>query len=221
VCLVGPQVDPLPPQASHLIDGHLVVISPVGPAQVEDWFTRPEITVQYLSGLRRARPLIDRDGVFATASTARTDFVWDAAFQQRANEQASREMVGWVEEAHKGLEGLRRGDIGRMLHGRFGCTWGLARVICVQRGILLTGDNTLYDEVSAALGRESTWSRLLRTAYGIARQDGQPPSLREQVVAGLHLYVLTAHTIADALQPADVALVQDTAARIEQTLGLV
>jgi predicted nucleotidyltransferase len=219
VCLTDPGVEALPGEGSHLIEGRLVVVSRVSPAQVEEWFTRPEITVQVLVGVRRARALIDREGAFAAAQARALAFTWDSEFQRQADAQASREMVGWIEEVHKGLEGLRRDDVGRMLHGRFGCTWGLARVMCVQRGILLTGDNTLYDQVTEALGRASTWSRLLRTAYGIARDDGQPPTLREQVIAGLRLYALTAQLIAGALRPEDAPLVAHTVGLIEETLG--
>ncbi len=219
VCLTAPGVEALPGEGSHLVEGRLVVVSRVGPAQVEEWFTRPEITVQVLAGVRRARPLLDREGAFAAVQARALSFTWDREFQRKADAQASRELVGWIEEVHKGLEGLRRGDVGRMLHGRFGCTWGLARVMCVQRGILLTGDNTLYDEVTAAIGRTSAWSRLLRTAYGIAREDGQPPTLPEQVIAGLRLYALTARLIATAIQPQDAPLVAHTVGLIEQTLG--
>jgi hypothetical protein len=54
-----------------------------------------------------------------------------------------------------------------MLHARFGCSWGLTRVMCVQRGVLLTGDNALFDEVGSALGQDSAWTQKCHLAFGI------------------------------------------------------
>jgi hypothetical protein len=63
--------------------------------------------------------------------------------QARANQQASAMLVGWFEEVHKGLAGLQQNDIGRLLNARHGLSWGLGRVMKVQRGILMSGDNAV------------------------------------------------------------------------------
>ena len=60
----------------------------------------------------------------------------------------------------------------------------------VQRGVLVSSENDSYDGV--AVGRDSRWTRLRRTAFGIEDDGGRAPTLREQVIAGLHLYVETA-----------------------------
>jgi hypothetical protein len=105
---------------THLICGYLVVPSDVTPAAVEAWFTRPEEAVKVIAGLRLAHLLLDRDGSFLARQRRVHEFTWDVAMQERADRWASEQMVGWAEEAHKGLEGLRRGDIGRLLNGRHG-----------------------------------------------------------------------------------------------------
>lgn len=205
--------------ATHLIDGRLVVVSDVGPAQVEEWFTRPEVAVNVVSGLRTGRELVDREGAFRAIRIRARAFLWDSSIQQRANDWASQQMVGWIEEVHKGLEGLRSGDTGRLLHARFGCTWGLTRVMQVQRGVLVSGDNAFYDEVAAAMGRASEWVRLRQLAFGVEQEGRRPLSLRGQVSAGLRLYTLTAHLIAEALRPTDEPLITETVRLIEATLG--
>ncbi len=205
--------------ASHLIDGRLVVVSDVGPAQVEEWFTRPEVVVNVIAGLRAGRALVDREGAFRAVQIRARAFLWDAAMQQRANAWASQQMVGWIEEVHKGLEGLRSDDTGRLLHARFGCTWGLTRVVQVQRGVLVSGDNAFYDEVAAAMGRGSEWVRLRQLAFGVEEEGRRPLSLRGQVSAGLRLYALTARLIAEALRPEDEPLITETVRLIEATLG--
>ena len=203
---------------SHLIDGRLVVISDIGPAAVEDWFSFPEAASKVIGGLRSARPLLDRDGTFARIQARARSFAWDASMQQKADAWVSRQMVGWIEEIHKGLEGLRRNDVGRLLNARHGCSWGLSQIMQVQRGVLLSGDNAFYDEVGEAVGWDSEWARLRRTAFGVAVGDAAAPTLREQVVAGLRLYVLTAELLTGALQPEDEPLVTETVHLIRHAL---
>ena len=131
--------------------------------------------------------------------------------QNKADQWASSQMVGWIEEVHKGLEGLRSSDTGRLLHARFGCSWGLARVMCVWRGVLLSGDNALYEEVTAAVGRNSEWSHLCRTVWGIGPD---PSTLHDEVKAGLQLYNLTATMLSKILLAEDQPLIHDTIALI-------
>ncbi|MBC8076859.1 MAG: nucleotidyltransferase domain-containing protein [Chloroflexales bacterium] len=211
--------DAVPGRSSHLIDGRLVMVSDARPQEVEEVFERPEIAVGHIPGLRTALPVFDRHGDFANLQQRAHAFVWDAAMQTRANAWASEQMVGWIEEAHKGLEGLRRNDVGRLLNARFGLSWGLSRVVQVQRGVLYAGDNAFFAAVEAAVGVDTDWARLHRVVFGIENADGSPPTLREQVVAGLRLYITTAELVADALQPGDASLVYQTAARISRVLG--
>ena len=203
---------------SYLIDDRLVVVSDTSPAEVETWFKDPEAAVKVIAGLRVARALVDHDGYFAAIQQRARAFVWDAAIQARADLWASQQMVGWIEEVHKGLAGIRTGDIGRMLNARFGLSWGLSRVMQTQRGVLLSSDNAFYDELTTVMGPESTWVRLRRSAFGIEDEYSHAPSLREQVIAGLRLYIVTAGLLTAALQPSDAPLVVATVRRIHEAL---
>lgn len=204
---------------SELIDDRLVVVSDTSPAEVETWFSNPDAVVKVIAGLRVARALADRDGYFAAIQERARAFVWDAAMQARADVWASQQMVGWIEEVHKGLVGIRTGDIGRMLNARFGLSWGLSRVMQIQRGVLLSGDNVFYDELTTAIGPQSEWVSLRRSAFGIEGEHGHAPTLREQVIAGLQLYVVTAELLTAVLQPADAPLVAATVRRIHEALA--
>lgn len=208
-----------PDNGAHSIDGYLVMVSTVAPDDVRAWFERPEAAAENVAGVRQARALLDRDGFFARIQAQARAFVWDAAMQARADTWASAQMVGWAEEAHKGLEGLRRDDVGRLLNARHGCSWGLSHVMQVQRGVLISGDNAFYDEIAEAIGRDSEWARLRRIAFGIEDEAGVAPSLRDQVRAGLALYCVTAALLDPALQPADRAIVEHTVAAIQAALA--
>jgi hypothetical protein len=186
---------------------------------VEGWFTRPEEAVKVVGGLRRGRALLDRQGTFATIQARAHTFTWDAAMQARAAAYTSAQMVGWIEEVHKGLEGLRRGDIGRLLNARYGLSWGLSDVVQVHRGVLVSGDNGVWDEVAQAVGSGTEWSVVRRAAFGIEAPGGGALPLRDQVRAGLRLYVLTARLLGATLAPRDDELVAQTVRLIEQTLA--
>lgn len=204
---------------SYLYDGRLVVVSDVTPEQVEKWFHDPDGAVQVIRGARNARVLLDRKGYFAAIQARVEAFRWDEAMQTRANHWASEILVGLIEEVHKGLEGLRRQDVGRMLNARFGCSWVLGRVMRVQRGVLLSGDNDFYQALTREMSWQPEWVRLFRTAYGIEDEQGNAPFLAEQVKAGLQLYVLTAELLGSILRPEDAPLVQQTAELVRTTLA--
>lgn len=151
---------------SYLYQGHLLVVSPVSPDEVEKWFYDAQRATDTIAGVRSARALLDREDYFAEIQARARAFVWDEAMQQRANRWASEMLVGNAEEARKGLEGLHRNDIGRLLLARFGLTWSMSRVMKVQRGILLVSENDLYDEVGRAMNAYPEWVRLRRAAFG-------------------------------------------------------
>lgn len=203
---------------SHLIDGVLVMVSNVTPSRVERCFTDPEQATNTIAGLRTARPLIDRNATFGAIQARAQAFVWTEELQSKADRWASEQMVGWIEEVHKGLEGLRRRDPGRLLNAGFGLSWGLSNVMKVQRGLLLSGDNGFFVEVANAVGSESVWSQLRAVAFGVAAVQGRPPSLQERVVAGLHLYELTAELLGPAIQPEHAPLIAQTIQLINQEI---
>ena len=209
---------PQPEYTSFLVEDRLVTVNAVWPEQIDGWFTEPEQAVNVVAALRDALPLRDPERIFAAVQRRARAFTWTAEMQARADRYASREMVGLIEESHKGLEGLRRADVGRLLNARFGLSWLLARVVRVQRGILGNSDNSFYDDVRASLGHASRWSRLLATAFGAATSDSALLSLHEEVIAGLRLYCETARLLADILQADDRPLIEATVARIEQNL---
>ena len=203
---------------SHLIDGRLVVVSTVTPARIEAIFTDPEQATTFLAGLRSGHALIDRDGVFAAVQARAAAFEWGTEIQERANAYASEQMVGWIEEVHKALEGLRRRDTGRLLNARFGLSWGLSGIVRVYKGVLISGDNGMYDEVDRAMAGHDDWIHLRRSAFGIEDEAGVSPTLCQQVMAGLRLYVLTTEALSDALRPDDRPLIEETAALIRTRL---
>jgi hypothetical protein len=205
-----------PGSGSHLIEDTLVVVTNYTPTTVEHWFTEPTAAVQAIAGLRQAKALWDPNGDFAALQARADAFVWDAAMQEKADRWASEQMVGWIEEAHKGLEGLRRHDDGRLLNAAFGMSWGLTGIVKVQRGVLVYSDNRFLDQVIDAVGRDSRWAQLCHRSFGLTAADGAIPALRERVVAGLQLYVETATLLQPILQPEHARIINRTTERIQE-----
>jgi len=201
-----------------LIADQLVVVNDLGAAAVEEIFTQPEVASSYLVGLRLARHLQDRNGTFARIQERAHAFTWDATMQAKANAWASEALAGWSEDMRKGIAGLADNDVGRLLNARFACSWGLSRIMQVQRGVLLASDNDFYAAVVEAVGRDSAWVRLRQIAFGIAQEDGRPPTFQEQVLAGLRLYGLTATLLAPILRPEDQPLITQTVELIRHSL---
>lgn len=211
--LVDPDVH-VPGAGSHLIQGQLVTVSNVPPDEVARWFTDPAEAVKCVAGVRVGRPLMDRDGAFAEVQARARAFTWTRALQAAADAYAGEQMVGWIEEVHKGLEGLRRDDVGRLLNARFGLSWGLSRVMQVQRGVLVRGDNTFFADMTHAMGAESRWSQLHRQAFGVEGGD-----LRATVTAGLLLYCECARLLEESLPAEAGAMVAATVQRIRHELN--
>ncbi len=211
--------DGLPGDGSYLIDGRLVVVNTLTPSFVEKIFDEPPLACDYVTGLRTAQILLDHKGELALLQRRARDFVWGAAMQSKANLLAAEQLVGIIEEAHKGLEGLRRNDIGRMLNARFGLSWVLSYIMKLQRGVLLSSDNGVWDEVNRAVGETTEWVRYRWAAFGIDDGSGSPPPvLRQQILAGLRLYVLTARSMDHALPEREGELIRATVLRIEDEL---
>ncbi|NOK60446.1 MAG: hypothetical protein GFH27_549281n160 [Chloroflexi bacterium AL-W] len=204
----------LPQTATHLIADHFVVITNEGPQTAETWFTEPHKVVKSIRSVLDAQPLCDPKGLIATFQQRAASFVWDEQMQQRANEYASIQMVGWIEEAQKALEGLKRNDVGRLLNGKHGLSWGLLDVVFVQRGIMIGSDNTIYEAVTSAMGQASQWTRLSRQAFGIDRL-----SLIDEVKAGLELYILTAQMLDHIFTAQDRVMIREVVRRIKGELG--
>jgi predicted nucleotidyltransferase len=199
--------------SSYVVDDHLVVISDVDLDRVEQWFTRPELAVAAVAGLRDGVALVDRADTFVSIRGRAEGFVWDERMRQRGDEWVSAELVGWIEEVHKGLNGLLNGHAGALLNARYGLTWGMVRIVQVHHGLLCRSDNDFLHVVTAQMGEASQWATMLRRAFGI-----EPSTLADQVRAGLGLYVLTARHVQPAIRPDHAPLVARTLGRIEAAL---
>lgn len=189
-------------QIELLMDKYLV-ISYVDIQEVESWFTEPEKAVSYIYGLRTAKPLWDPNGFLEKIQRRALNFIWDDAMQRKANQYASKELISWIEEVHKALQGLILNDNGRMLNGLHGLTFGLFRVITVQKGILLRSDNSFFEQVLEGFGEGSQFTKLARESFGI----GCALNIRERVISGLKLFLIVIDMMMDKFNEQDKKMI--------------
>ena len=107
---------------------------------------------------------------------------------------------------------------GQRVTARHGCSWGLNHVLQVQRGVLTSGDNAVYDEVGAQMADQPEWLRLHPIAIGLEDAAGVAPTIAAQVRAGLRLYARTAELLDAALQPENRPIIALTVTRIHEML---
>jgi Nucleotidyltransferase domain len=201
---------------SLLLEHRLVTVSTAFSTNIERWFTEPGLATQIISGLRQAQALHDPDEVFVKVQARANAFTWNETLQVTANQQASEQMVGLIEEVQKGLGGLQNNNVGRLLQTRYALSWLLAGVIQVQHGILIESDNSVVSQLTEAVGLESSWSYWCYRAFGL-----ENPGLRQEVLAGLNLYVETYKLVRDILRSQDKVLVTHAIRLIEQARVLL
>lgn len=119
-------------------------------------------------------------------------FSWNTDLQARADEYASREIILLGEEVNKGIQGIVSHDNGRMLNCVFGLSLGLARILRVQHGIILSSDNEYFACITALHKNVPKVLFSVRTLFGISKN-----SLESRVLAGLALY----QEVAEGIMP--------------------
>lgn len=150
--------------------------------------TNPRRAIWAVPGLRGMKILLDKDGSMSALQQAAWDFDW-SLLQTAANEYAAEEVMGCAEEAHKILSGLTREHESTVLYATWGLVKSMLEAVAVQKGLMIVSENRYFDLIQDAVGRDSTWTRTFRTAWGLAPSSSQYQS---RGIAALRLYGLTA-----------------------------
>ena len=200
-----------------LMDNMLASISTRTQEEIESWFQNPVLATETIQGLRDAKILYDPKGIFHAIQGKANNFRWSEQLQEKANDFAGEQLVGWAEEVYKGIEGIIRDDHGRLLNARFGLSWGLAGIMRVYKGLLVTSDNTFLSQLLNAKDIDISWRANLRNAFGIS-DEGISLTLSDQVIHGLKLYAQTYEIIKKAIKEKHREIVIHTVGLIEEFL---
>ncbi|MCH8205739.1 MAG: hypothetical protein IH956_01910 [Chloroflexi bacterium] len=129
-----------------------------------------------------------------------------------ADEYVSYSVMGYAEEAHKVLAGLKSGRDSTVLYGILGLVLGLAEAVAVHRRVLVESDNSYFDQVQEAAGDNSEWSRQFRQAAGF-----DPGAVRARGLAALRLYEDTVGLARPVLREQDAEVVDHALAAIRRS----
>ena len=172
--------------------------------------TNPRRAIWTVPGLHGMKILLDRDGSMAALQKAAFDFDWPP-LQPAANEFAAEEIMGNAEEAHKILNGLARGHESTVLYATWGLVKNMLEAVAVQRGILIVSENSYFELIQDAVGRDSEWTNAFRTAWGL---DPASSQYQARGAAALRLYCLSAAMF-------DVLIPEKHRAVVDRTLQVI
>lgn len=194
--------------------GRLVILKIQSRGTLAAILVDPRSACRYLTGLTHSVPLVDQDGFLRDLLDKARNFEWTAEMIVSAHREAALELIGWLEEVHKGVAGLESGDSGRMLQAAHGCSWGMLRVAQLYLRVLEVSDNTVVDDITAAVGSASRWSTLLRTAIGLTEAR-----LSVRVKAGLELFCATSELAGSSFLPDELQMIEPSLAQIQEFLA--
>jgi predicted nucleotidyltransferase len=171
---------------------------------------QPEMAIFFVAGKRRI--LLDKDGSVGKLLQEIEAFTWES-LQQAADEYASFQMMLLAEQVHKILSELLKGDDIAISYVTSELLFCLTKVMAVQRGVLVKSDSTYYQQVQAAVGRASAWTRHHRLVAGVDVGQSDITSVRARAVAALVLYRETVALLQFIMRP-DHLEVAEQAVRI-------
>ncbi len=214
LCIVGNKVD-LCPVDIQMIEGKYVVTSYITMEELENCFIDPVKATLYIKGLANLQVLWDPAYYLTEVKDRAGNFCWDENLQSKANEEFSRELVSWVEEVNKSLNGLLTEDTGLMLNGVFGLSHGLFNIVKLQRGILLDSENDLYSQVISTFEGDQQLTELSSMVFGV-----MPCPLKERVKAGLLLFHIITDKMMDIIKEDDKKIIDITKMYIKKELQI-
>lgn len=182
-----------------IIDDRYVVVSFVNEKEVNHSFTNPSQISAFIQGLQIAKILWDPNKYLEKLQEKAKKFKWNKAIQEKANRHVSKELVGWVEEALKAVQGAKHNDVGRMLSGLFGLSHGMLNILRIQKGVLLKGENTTFEQVTEKIKDNPKLVLLLNVVFCTREKL----SLKEQTVAGLKCFLVVTDYLDNIIQKQD------------------
>jgi hypothetical protein len=180
--------------------GHLVNIHYGDLEEERAKLTRPWDAIWAVPGLRQAVILYDPNGSLADLKEAADKFEW-SALQASANRYASEELMTYAEEVYKILSGLSHFHESKVLYASIGMFFGMAKVVAVQRGVMIETENRYFELIQESVGAESEWTHLFRLTLGAETGPEKTTPYRTRGIAALGLYRLTAGMMEPIILP--------------------
>ncbi len=194
----------------------------VGVKTIAGWraqLYQPDRAIFAVSSLRESRILFDRDGALAVLQTEARSIPtekWDALLPER-NRRATFYLLESMQWALKVAGGLAANNAGMLAYATERTVDDLTMAVATQRLLLITSQNTMFDQIDQVVGVTSNWSMWRRRAVGYT-QEGAVPDLAARGQAALRFYLATVDLLSDAIAPGERDAIRETADRVRQAL---
>lgn len=181
---------------------------------------KPEQAIWWVPGLRNYRILLDKQGELAALMQAAHDFRWEP-LQPAADEYASAALWDLSEQALKLLGGLAHHDAGILYNSTTNLIRSDSEILAVQRGIMLTTQNTRAQQIAEHIGLDTAWSRYYRLAMGIDEAATALSPLEARAIAALQLHLETIALLRPILRAEHLPVIHTIGAKVKAMLESV
>ncbi|MDK2951037.1 MAG: hypothetical protein PWQ77_702 [Kosmotogales bacterium] len=179
----------------EIIDKKYFVISYLNKKELEETFTSPVKASKNISGLKTSVILFDPKNYFLNIKKRAKNFLWDEEMIQKRNKYINAEFLGWIEEINKSLQGLILNDMGKMIMGLHGLTFGMFDIISIYKCLLIKSDNSFFPQVIQSMNKNVKFVKNSFLAFGIDKSDG----IIGRTVAGFEVFFQAYFTVKEVL----------------------
>ena len=195
------------------IDGKYFVISYHTKKEIEDIFNTPNKASRYLYGLKSSAILFDPENYFNKIKERANAFSWTESLIKKRDQYINDEFIGWLEEINKSIQGLIKNDIGKMIMGLHGLTFGMFDIISIYKKILIKSDNTYFTQIVESMNENNTFVRNSYIAFGVENNNG----VTQRTKAGLVVFFHTFNEVKSVLSSKNRKIIQNKIDEIKKT----
>lgn len=199
-----------PPKRFFYYQGRLISVKQTSVAEFRALLARPG-SAPHVMGARRV--LVDKDGSIARLFQEIDAFRLET-LQPEADAQNSLWLMLMAEEVHKILKAFQQENEAALAYATAKLVSELTAIATLSTSVHVISDSSYYQQIEAAIGEDSTWTRAHRVATGLTDGPARIKPLRARALAALHLYRATLALIKPTMQMEQLAVV-------EQALELV
>ncbi len=194
-------------------EGRLVSIGLKTLEGVQQQLLDPYQALWIVPSFQQARVLLDKDGSMRQLKQLVEDFAWEP-LRKGAMEDAGSLLTGDAEFIHKLVGNSWRGNLSGVAYTTTQLFEGVTMAMALSHAVFITTDSLYYQQVEAAVGLETAWTRYHRLLTGVTTSAEDTSSVQARGKLALLLYRETAQLLWPILN-------QERRSIVEQGLRLI
>jgi hypothetical protein len=198
-------------------EGHLVSIALKTLAGVQQQLTDPYQALWIVPSFQQARILLDKDGSMRQLKQLVEDFAWEP-LRTEAMEVAGDLLTGEAEVIHKLMGNSWRGNLFGVAYATTQLFEGITMAMALFHAVFITTDSRYYQQVEAAVGLETAWTRYHRLLTGVTTSAEDTSSVQARGKLALLLYRETAQFLWPTLNGERRSVVEQVLRLIQQAV---